>query len=183
MVRYVKENFIQGRTFINLSDLNTAALDWCCDKNNDIYKDRDAAPMEEHYTEGCAELTKDRATLLVYLAPLRSISFDGYVNYEGRKFGVPYSYKSRRARVMRKDGMLYVLDKDTFEELSSFNVDWSKKPKNCKGQWIIPNAIEQPEEHPTMPVTVAMTQVASTVRDSRFARFSITKEEESSYDK
>ncbi len=139
--------------------------------------------MEVHYTEDCAKLTKDRATLLVYLAPLRSISFDGYINYEGRKFGVPYSYKSRRARVMRKDGKLYVLDKDTFEELSSFDVDWSKKPKNCKGQWIIPNAIEQPEEQPTMPVTVAMTQVASPVRDSRFARFSITKDEESSYDK
>ncbi len=183
LVRFVKDNFIQGRTFVNLSDLNKSALEWCYEKNSIIYKDRDAAPLKVHYTEGCTALTDDRATLLIYLAPLRSISFDGYVNYEGRKFGVPFSYKSRRARVMRKGEKLYVLDKDTFNELSSFDVDWSKKPKNCEGQWSIFSITEQPEEHPTMPVTVAMTQVASPVRDSRFARFSITKDEESSYDK
>lgn len=183
LVRYVKENFIQGRSFINLSDLNRAALEWCCEKNNIIYKDRDTASIDVHYTEGCAALTEDRVILLRYLAPLRSISFDGYINYEGRKFGVPYTYPHRRARVMRKGEKLYVLDKDTYDELSSYDVDWSKNPKNCEGQWAITQITDQPEEQPTMPVTVAMMQIAQPARSSRFARFSICSEEESSYDK
>ena len=27
-----------------------------------------------------------------YLCPIRCISFDGFVTYEGRRFGIPYSY-------------------------------------------------------------------------------------------
>lgn len=50
LVRYVKENFIQGRCFVNLSELNKAALEWCCEKNRIIYKDRDAAAIDVHYT-------------------------------------------------------------------------------------------------------------------------------------
>lgn len=119
--------------------------------------------------------------LLNYLAPERSISFDGYVNYEGRKFGVPLSYRNKKARVMREGEKLYVMNKDTFEKLSSYVVDWSKTPKSCKGQWNIANITDQPEEHPTMPVTVVMTQVAQPARNSRFARFSICSEEESNY--
>lgn len=181
LVRYVKENFIQGRCFVNLSELNKAALEWCCEKNRIIYKDRDAAAIDVHYTEGCASLTKDMSLLLNYLAPERSISFDGYVNYEGRKFGVPLSYRNKKARVMREGEKLYVMNKDTFEKLSSYVVDWSKTPKSCKGQWNIANITDQPEEHPTMPVTVVMTQVAQPARNSRFARFSICSEEESNY--
>ena len=30
--------------------------------------------------------------ILLYLFPERKISFDGFITYEGRRFGVPYSY-------------------------------------------------------------------------------------------
>lgn len=102
LVRYVKENFIQGRTFINISDLNKQALEWCFYANSKISRDRDCIPMEVHKGEGCQMLTNDMKALLVYLAPLRSIDFEGFVNYEGRKFGVPFSYTQKKARVMRK---------------------------------------------------------------------------------
>ena len=51
-------------------------------------------------------------TLLCYLCPERKISFDGFVNYEGRRFGVPFSYRGSTARIMRKDDMIYIYSAD-----------------------------------------------------------------------
>lgn len=172
LVRYVKENFIQGRSFINISDLNRQALDWCFHANSKLLRDRDCIPLNEHALENCAALTNDMTVLLVYLAPLRSIDFEGFVNYEGRKFGVPLSYQQKKARVMRKGEQLIVMDDKATSVLSTYDVDWSRKPKTCPGQWTPPEEIAQPEEHPTMPVKVAIRQ-ASPVRSTRFSRFSI----------
>ena len=36
LVRFVKDNFLAGRTFWNISDLNRAAFEWC-EKQNSIY--------------------------------------------------------------------------------------------------------------------------------------------------
>lgn len=177
LVRYVKENFIQGRTFINISDLNKQALEWCFYANSKVSKDRDCIPLEVHKGEGCQMLTNDMKALLVYLAPMRSIDFEGFVNYEGRKFGVPLSYTQKKARVMRKGEKLYVLNANTYETLTSFDVDWSKRPKTCIGQWAVPEENAQPEEHPTMPVTVVLRQTACQKPASRLARFSFCDDE------
>ena len=45
-----------------------------------------------------------------YLCPLRIISFDGFVNYEGRRFGVPYWYTRKTCRIQRKDYELTIYD-------------------------------------------------------------------------
>lgn len=172
LVRYVKENFIQGRSFINISDLNRQALDWCFHANSKLLRDRDCIPLNEHALENCAALTNDMTVLMVYLAPLRSIDFEGFVNYEGRKFGVPLSYQQKKARVMRKGEQLIVMDDKATSVLSTYDVDWSRKPKTCPGQWTPPEEIAQPEEHPTMPVKVAIRQ-ATPIRSTRFSRFSI----------
>ena len=36
----------------------------------------------------------------LYLCPEHRVSFDGFVNHEGRRFGVPYSYPGATARVV-----------------------------------------------------------------------------------
>lgn len=177
LVRYVKDNFIQGRTFINLSDLNKEALEWCFEANGKVTKDRDCIPLDEHVLENCPALTNDMTKLLVYLAPVRSIDFEGFVNYDGRKFGVPLSYQKKKAKVMRKGEKLYVMDDTATSVLSTFDVDWSKKPKTCPGQWALSEENAQPEEHPTMPVKVTMRQ-ATPVRSNRFSRFSICEDNE-----
>ncbi len=46
-------------------------------------------------------LTGHSGIVREYLCPMRRISFEGFVNYEGRRFGVPYFYTGRVARVMR----------------------------------------------------------------------------------
>ena len=43
-----------------------------------------------------------------YLAPLRTISIDGFVCLDGRRNGVPFSYHKKKARVMR-DGVQLIV--------------------------------------------------------------------------
>lgn len=54
-----------------------------------------------------AAVLEDSPELAYYLCPERIISFDGFVSYEGRRFGVPYWYSGKTCRVKR-DG--YVLE-------------------------------------------------------------------------
>ena len=170
LVRYVKENFIQGREFLNVSELNAEAFRWCMEKNGLVLRERQCIPANEHAIEK-AELAQilDPKPLLPYLAPERSISFDGFVEYEGRRFGVPYTYTGRKARVMRRGDELMILTSDG-GLLQRYGVDWSMTSKTCPGQWA-----PMPEEIPTAPVK-ATVHIAGHKTDSRFSRFSFRKE-------
>ena len=64
--------------------------------------------------------------LLFYLCPERRISFDGFVNYEGRRFGVPFSYKASTARIMRKDDMIYIYSSDLKQLLTTHDVTFEE---------------------------------------------------------
>lgn len=102
LVRFVKDNFLAGRIFRNVTDLNYAALEWCAEQNTAYHKGL-GVPQNEHASR-CADVVAkldDSMELLFYLCPERRISFDGFVNYEGRRFGVPYIYSGKTARVMR----------------------------------------------------------------------------------
>ena len=50
--------------------------------------------------------------LSMYLCPRRKISFDGFVSYEGRRFGVPYWYSGKACRVNRDGGHLHIYSDD-----------------------------------------------------------------------
>ena len=106
LVRFVKNNFLAGRTFGSITDLNYEAWRWC-DRQNSLYHDGVyCIPHEEHQEHcllsGAVPLDMDSAVRL-YLWPERRISFDGFVNYEGRRFGVPYSYTGTVCRVSRQE--------------------------------------------------------------------------------
>lgn len=111
----------------------------------------------------------DIESVLPYLAPERSISFDGFVEYEGRRFGVPYTYTGKKARVMRSGDELVILTSGG-EVLQRYQVDWSKASKTCPGQWA-----PKPEELPTAPVKAVVHNSAHKT-DGRFSRFSFHKE-------
>ena len=70
-----------------------------------------------------------------YLCPERKISFDGFVNYEGRRFGVPYSYPSATARVERSGDLLRIYSADLKVLLVTHTVTWSRTDSFCSGQY------------------------------------------------
>ena len=158
LVRFVKDNFLAGRVFRNITDLNAAALDWC-DKKNDIYrKYLEGAPAKIHSAKcSCMVHSLELSdSLKFYLAPLRTISFDGFINYEGRRFGVPYTYTRKLARAIRNGNKLFVYSDDLKQLLATHNVTWSRKDSFCNGQY---EDVEQPEEFPTAVIKTTIHQL------------------------
>lgn len=147
LVQFVKGSFIQGRKFINVNDLNTQALNWCMKENSHLQKGLGSVPSEIHQREPLGALPP-KDLIMPYLAPARAITLDGFVYYEGRRYGVPFSYRQRKARVMRNLDDVYILDSDTFIVLEQYKADWSLKPHYSSHQF----EPEMPEEHPTAEV-------------------------------
>lgn len=168
-VRFVKDNFLQGREFTELTELNYQALRWTGEQNGTYRQSVDCVPDKKHATECMltAAPLVGGPELYMYLAPLRRISFDGFVNYEGRRFGVPYSYAGMTCRVYRDGYTLYILDPDTLEEITSHDVTWSRKDSYCADQFLS----EQPEEQPTMPVHSTVKQNEKSDHDPWFDQF------------
>lgn len=175
LVRFVKENFAVGRSFYNFNDLNAEALDWCNRQNSMYHRCVDCIPADLH-RESCMLTAKPVVRTLEvasYLCPVRTISFDGFVNYEGRRFGVPYWYTERLCRVKREGNSLCIYNMDMTIQLAVHPVTWSKKDSFCPDQYL-----EQPEEQPTMPVRSVMNQLAPPKSGSGFSKFHFDIEEE-----
>ena len=107
----------------------------------------------------------------MYLCPERRISFDGFVNYEGRRFGVPYWYTNRVCRVQRFGDKIRIWADDLSQVLTTHDVTWSKKDSFCKDQYV--NV--QPEEKPTMQVKTFICQMNEPDRDPGFSKFDFSK--------
>lgn len=173
LVRFVKDNFLAGRLFWNVTDLNLAALDWCEEQNTSFRRGL-GVPQDMHRAQCASVVAKldDSPELLLYLCPERRISFDGFVSYEGRRFGVPYSYCGKTARVMRSGPSLNIYSADMTRLLATHEVTWGYKDSFCVDQYALP---EQPEEFPSMPVKTVIKQLPQPPADLSFEKFNFTK--------
>ena len=149
LVRYMKENFVPGRSFTNIADLNDQAIAWCKEKNALVHRGLHCIPNDIHSTEVFAAIPEEKV-LFLYLAPERVVAFDGSVEYEGFRYGVPLTYNRKTVRVQRQGSSVMLLSYGG-EVLSSFSVDWKTREYYCTHQWDYPQE-DQPEEMPTQPV-------------------------------
>lgn len=147
LVRHVKDNFVPGREYTHLGDLNGQALQWCNEKNAVEHRGLHCIPNERHAGESFTILPDDKI-LFPYLAPERYISFDGMVTYEGYRYGIPITYQRKTARIQR-EGSQVMLYSHEGEVLSSFSLDWASRDYYCDNQWDLPG--NQPEEQPCQP--------------------------------
>lgn len=169
LVRFVKDNFLPGRIFNELTDLNYDALRWCDYQNNIYHNAVDCIPADQHQ-ESClksAPLLEETIELSYYLCPVRKISFDGFVTYEGRRFGVPYWYTEKECRVKRDGYVLEIYDLKMTRILASHDVTWSRRDSFCRDQY----SGEQPEEQPTTPVKIHIQQMDPPEYEEGFSRF------------
>jgi len=169
LVRFVKENFLVARVFTELTDLNYDAIRWCNNKNSEYHRAVDCIPNDKHM-EHClkeAPLLEDSPELAFYLCPPRVISFDGFVSYEGRRFGVPYWYTERICRVKRDGYVLYIYDYNMTKILTSHDVTWSRRDSYCRDQYLV----HQEEETPTTPVTTKIQQLSPPEYNPGFSKY------------
>ena len=169
LIRFVKDNFLPGRYFRELTDLNYEANAWCNRQNAAYHRAVDCIPDDKHATLCMqrASVLGESIELAYYLCPERKISFDGFVNYEGRRFGVPYWYTDKTCRVMRDGYELKIYDTQMTRVLTIHNVTWSRRDSYCKDQY----AVESPEEHPSTPVKIRIQQTDPPQYDSGFEKY------------
>ena len=156
LIRFIKDNFLVGRCFWNLNDLNDQAMEWCEKQNSKYHREIEDIPDYLHAAEKTSRL-QESASLMYYLCPLRQISFDGFINYEGRRFGVPYRYTGRSVRACRKGDTLFIYTPDMKELLVTHEITWSRKDRFCRDQFPDAPALE---ELPTAPVKTSIRQLA-----------------------
>ena len=176
LVRFVKENFLVDRVFYNVTDLNWQALEWCNTQNGIYHRAVDGVPQQIHDV-ACSEQLRvlpETYPIRLYLCPERRISFDGFVNYEGRRFGVPYSYPGATARIERSGDTLYIYSADLKCLLTTHDVTWSRRDSFCEGQY---KKFQEPEEFPTAPVRTQILQLPKRPGGLSFAKFDFDEEE------
>lgn len=170
LVGYVKGNMLTGYEFSDLTRLNEDALAWCAGQAGRYRRAVDCVPAERHASACMAHArgVLDPAAAELYLCPRRRISFDGFVSFEGRRFGVPYWYEGQECRVGREGRYLHIYDLDLSRELACHEVTWSRRDSWCEGQWA---DAPQPEELPSQPVATTVARPAPPAADPAFARF------------
>lgn len=169
MVQYVKGNFLAGRSFVELQDLNREAAAWCREQNAAYRKAKGCVPDVKHEAccMGTARALEDSPELNLYLRPERRISFDGFISYEGRRFGVPYWYPEKTCRVERDGGRLLVYDTSLSRVIAEHQVTRGRADSFCSDQY----AVTQPEEHPTESVKASIKQEPAQEHDPGFGKY------------
>ena len=96
---WIEHNFLAGRTFTDLTDLNAQARAWC-DKVNATYKDHlHASPRELFVAERPHLQPLPLFIPEVYALHQRLVDVEGYVNVHGHRYSVPYLLIGRQLEV------------------------------------------------------------------------------------
>ena len=105
---------------------------------------------------------------------MRKSSFDGFVNYEGRRFGIAYWYSKYECRVKHEGNTVYRYDLSLIRILTSHPVTWSKRNSLCRDQYLD----AQLEELPSVPVRSILRQTAPPRLANGFSKFNFDKEDD-----
>ncbi len=102
LVDYVKDNFIPGRTFIDAEDLNRQAIMWCKKVDSKKHGTTGEIPLESLQKEPLLPLPS-KETRDKYRWETRKVTRDGFISFDGAKYGVPWYYSGRELRVRAYD--------------------------------------------------------------------------------
>lgn len=132
-IRFVKENFIPGRTFVDVGDLNSQAIQWCNEKNQRIHGTTGERPCDRLFEEKLQPLPpKER--WLKYIQEPRRVSRDGFVSYDGVRYGVPWRYSGRDVTVREINGIVEILVDGT-PIAKHEKIHRSRAMVSCPGQY------------------------------------------------
>jgi len=106
-VQFIEQNFMAGRRFTDVEDLNRQARQWCDEQNRRIHGTTGERPIERLAQEKLGVLPPaDR--LAKYRFEVRKVSRDGFVSYDGVRYGVPWKYSGRDVKVRDINGFIEI---------------------------------------------------------------------------
>lgn len=98
LVGYAKDNFLPGRRFEDLNDLNHQAVQWCRESDRKVHGTTGKIPAEELSKEPLLSLPPQEI-MDRYRWEIRTVTRDGFVSFDGIRYGVPWQYSGRQAQV------------------------------------------------------------------------------------
>lgn len=108
----MKNNFLPGRQFEDLEDLNRQVLNWCRQADGKVHHTTGKIPLQELANE-CLQGLPLQETLDKYRWETRIVTRDGMVSFDGVRYGVPWQYSGREVRVRLCVGYLEIYDGET----------------------------------------------------------------------
>lgn len=109
LVHYVKDNFMPGRVFHDIHDLNRQAVAWCDKVNAKVSSSTGYMPVELLPGEHLKTLP-DTKICDRYRFETRLVSRDGFVSYDGVRYGVPWQYSGKHVTVRAIKDKLEIFD-------------------------------------------------------------------------
>lgn len=98
LVHYVKDNFLPGRKFRDVDDLNLQARHWCQKADSKVHGTTGKIPLDELRIEKLLPLP-GKAVMDKYRWETRKVTKDGLISFDGAKYGIPWQYSGRELRV------------------------------------------------------------------------------------
>ena len=102
-VAFVRNNFMTGIKFDNLSDLNRQAMDWNVKVNGNIHATTGEIPNIRLPKERLSPLVRE---YIISNLNLRKVEKDCLISYSGSKYSVPAEYTGKHVTVVALDNML-----------------------------------------------------------------------------
>lgn len=109
-IKFVKGNFWPGRRFTDLTDLNHQALAWCENKSRRIHGTTGERPCDRCPLEKAKlQALPSPAVLARFSTETRTVSRDGFVSFDGSRYGVPWKLAGLEVQVRQTGTYVEVL--------------------------------------------------------------------------
>ncbi|HEU5400121.1 MAG TPA: IS21 family transposase [Terriglobales bacterium] len=112
MVHYVKDNFLNGRSFAGMADLNAQAHHWLMyTANVRIHATTGRRPLDLWHQEGLTALNSVPAYKLCELVP-RQAGFDGFVRFGKSRYSLPPEYAGQKVLIGHAENKIVIRAND-----------------------------------------------------------------------
>lgn len=107
-VKFLKGNFWPGRRFTDLADLNHQVLAWCQKVSRRVHGTTGQRPCDRRQLENLQHLPTPGA-LARFLTETRTVSTDGFVSFDGSRYGVQWELAGQEVQVRHAGSYVEVL--------------------------------------------------------------------------
>jgi len=112
MVHYVKDAFLNGRSFTDLADLNVQARSWLAETANPrIHATTHRRPIDLWPQEKLTALASTSPYQLVDFVP-RQAGFDGFVHFERSRYSLPPEYAGQTVLIGHRENKIVIRSQD-----------------------------------------------------------------------
>ena len=106
---YVERNFLPGRTFKSLEDLNQQALKWCCEvANQKVKRSLGMTPDAAYIQEKPYLLALPSVIPPVYALHHRLVDSHGYINLENNRYSVPQTLIGKQMDIYKYENRIQI---------------------------------------------------------------------------